>query len=80
MDQEFRPMDKTWTTIASSLAAIAVMIGAFGAHALQKTLESTGKAAAFETGSKYHFYHALALLLIGFTYDKGNAVYLLIYY
>ena len=41
------------------------MIGAFGAHALQKLLESSGRTNTFETAVKYQFYHALALLLLG---------------
>ncbi|MEO0331939.1 MAG: DUF423 domain-containing protein, partial [Bacteroidota bacterium] len=38
---------------------------AFGAHALQATLESQGRIDTFETAVKYQFYHTLALLLIG---------------
>lgn len=41
------------------------MIGAFGAHALKKTLEGTGRLETFETAVKYQFYHVLALLLLG---------------
>jgi len=45
--------------------ALAVGIGAFGAHGLAEMLETHGRTATFETGVKYHFYHALALVLIG---------------
>lgn len=41
------------------------MIGAFGAHALRATLESSGRLDTFETAVKYQFYHTLALLAIG---------------
>jgi len=45
--------------------ALAVGIGAFGAHGLADMLEMHGRTATFETGVKYHFYHALALVLLG---------------
>lgn len=40
-------------------------IGAFGAHALNSILEATNRLQTFETGVKYQFYHALALLFLG---------------
>ncbi|WP_299821667.1 DUF423 domain-containing protein [uncultured Pontibacter sp.] len=51
--------------IASALGALTVAIGAFGAHALAKMLESTGRVATFETAVKYQMYHTLALLAVG---------------
>jgi uncharacterized membrane protein YgdD (TMEM256/DUF423 family) len=45
--------------------ALAVGIGAFGAHGLADILETYGRTETFETGVKYHFYHALALVLLG---------------
>ncbi|HCH44091.1 MAG TPA: DUF423 domain-containing protein [Algoriphagus sp.] len=45
--------------------AIAVGLGAFGAHGLEDTLAATGRADTFETAVKYHFYHTLAIALIG---------------
>ena len=56
---------KTILLIASALGALTVAIGAFGAHALAKMLESTGRADTFETAVKYQMYHTLALLAIG---------------
>ncbi|WP_143960377.1 DUF423 domain-containing protein [Litoribacter populi] len=50
---------------AAILGALAVGIGAFGAHGLADTLELHGRTETFETGVKYHFYHALAMLLVG---------------
>jgi uncharacterized membrane protein YgdD (TMEM256/DUF423 family) len=49
---------------AAILLALAVAIGAFGAHGL-KTRLSEEMMAIFKTGVEYHFYHALGLLLIG---------------
>lgn len=47
------------------LGLIGVGLGAFGAHALRKMLDETGRMATFETAVKYQFYHALALVLVG---------------
>ena len=58
-------MHKLFIIIGAVYGALAVMIGAFGAHALKDTLESSGRLETFETGVKYQFYHALALVLLG---------------
>jgi len=50
---------------ASLLGGLAVVFGAFGAHALKKILTEE-QLKSFETGVKYQMYHALVLLLIGF--------------
>ena len=47
------------------LGLLGVAIGAFGAHALRVMLETSGRAATFETAVKYQFYHATALILVG---------------
>jgi uncharacterized membrane protein YgdD (TMEM256/DUF423 family) len=48
----------------SVLLALAVLIGAFGAHGLKSIVEAE-KLVTFETGVRYHFYHSLGLLLLG---------------
>ncbi len=57
-------------------SALSVIIGAFGSHGLEKTLQETGYTDTFETAVKYQFYHALALLFIGLYALKfsGNLV------
>lgn len=50
--------------LGSILAALAVMIGAFGAHGLKNIVEAN-LLQTFETGVRYHFYHAFALLFLG---------------
>ena len=47
------------------LGALAVGIGAFGAHALKDWLISIGQVETFQTASKYHFYHSFSIILIG---------------
>ncbi len=46
--------------------ALAVSLGAFGAHALKKTLLPE-MLAIYKTGVEYQFYHALGLLFVGLT-------------
>jgi uncharacterized membrane protein YgdD (TMEM256/DUF423 family) len=53
---------------ASILGGLAVVFGAFGAHALKKIL-SEEQLESFETGVKYQFYHAFILLIIGFQFS-----------
>jgi len=50
--------------IAGALIALATVLGAFGAHALKSQL-SPDKLAVYETAVRYHFLHALGLLVIG---------------
>ena len=54
-----------WSAIGAFALAVAVMIGAFGAHALDGRLDAYSKGV-YETGVRYHFYHALGLLIVSF--------------
>lgn len=56
---------KTILIIAGIFGALAVGIGAFGAHGLEATLTANGRLDTYETAVKYQFYHTLALLLLG---------------
>lgn len=56
---------KTILIIAGVFGALAVGIGAFGAHGLEATLTANGRLDTYETAVKYQFYHTLALLLLG---------------
>ena len=53
---------------ASILGGLAVVFGAFGAHALKKRL-SDEQLKSFETGVKYQMYHAIVLLVVGFNFN-----------
>lgn len=59
-------MDRKIISTAALLGMIAIVLGAFGAHALKKVL-SLEELNTFETGVKYQMYHALFLLFIGTT-------------
>ena len=50
--------------MAGALIALATVLGAFGAHALKSQL-SPDKLAVYETAVRYHFIHALGLVVMG---------------
>lgn len=52
-----------WAQVGGALMALAVVIGAFGAHALKARL-TPEMHAVFEVGVRYHVYHALALFVV----------------
>ena len=58
------PTAKLFLTLGSISGALAVMIGAFGAHGLKDKL-CEQMLTVYKTGVEYHFYHTLALLGIG---------------
>jgi len=59
--------------LGAVLGALGVAIGAFGAHGLAGRV-TPEQLAVFETGVRYHFYHALALVLVGvFAQRAGGA-------
>jgi len=58
---------------ATISGALAVIVGAFGAHALQELLESNQRLSTFETASQYHFYHSIALLFIGYYLKRRSS-------
>lgn|SRR5690348_5965142 len=55
-------MNRTWLGIASVNGALAVLAGAFAAHGLHAHV-SRDALSVFETGARYHMYHALAMAL-----------------
>ncbi|UCE03700.1 MAG: DUF423 domain-containing protein [Candidatus Latescibacterota bacterium] len=57
-------MGAGWFAAGAIAAAIGVGVGAFGAHGL-KSRVGPDLLAIFETGVRYHMYHALALLAVG---------------
>jgi uncharacterized membrane protein YgdD (TMEM256/DUF423 family) len=59
-------MDRKIIATAAFLGCTGIILGAFGAHGLQKIVEAKD-VATFETGVKYQVYHALFLLFIGST-------------
>ncbi|MEJ2644113.1 MAG: DUF423 domain-containing protein [Gammaproteobacteria bacterium] len=57
---------KLFLTIGAANGALAVILGAFGAHMLRSHL-SPQMYSVFHIAEQYHFYHALGLLAVGLT-------------
>ncbi len=55
-------MGKNTIIIGGLFAALAVVLGAMGAHSLKGVL-NPDLLKSFETGVQYQFYHALALII-----------------
>ena len=65
-------MVKEITLIAAAVFGIlAIILGAFGAHALKKKF-TEDQLSSFETGVKYQMYHAILLLIIGLNFPLVN--------
>lgn len=56
-------MDRTCLATGSLVLLIAVMFGAFGAHALKERLDPSA-IAQWKTAVEYQFYHGLGLLIL----------------
>lgn len=63
--------------IACFLGLSAVILGAFGAHALKESL-TTDQLLSFETAVRYQMYHAIILLFVniydGFSIKQKNTI------
>ena len=57
------------------LAAVAVMLGAFGSHGLRNILDEK-ELATFDTAVRYQFYHSFALLFTGILFQEFGNKYL----
>ena len=63
-------MYRRFLKIGAISGALAVIIGAFGAHSL-KPLLSQETLNTFETGVRYQFYHTFALLITAILYRRS---------
>lgn len=60
------------TIIAGAVfAGLAVLLGAFGAHALKDVLGRY--ASTWETGVQYQMFHAVGILIIGLLMEKQTS-------
>lgn len=64
-------MNKPALAAGTLFAALAVVLGAFGAHALKAKL-SPDMLAVFETGVRYQFYHSFGLMITGICYGMSQ--------
>lgn len=70
------PAARTFLILGAANAALAVLLGAFGAHSL-KTRLATDMLAVYQTGLQYHLFHALGLLTVGFAIKQvGDSAWL----
>jgi uncharacterized membrane protein YgdD (TMEM256/DUF423 family) len=56
---------RTTLLIAAAFGFTAVVLGAFGAHALKPMLVERGRFDVYELATRYQFYHTFALLAAG---------------
>jgi len=52
-----------WGATGATALALAVILGAFGAHGLRSRLDASS-LSTYETAVMYHFFHALGLLIV----------------
>ena len=62
-------MTARWFAMGAWLGALGVALGAFGAHGL-KARVSADMVAIWETGARYHVFHALCLLATGWASER----------
>lgn len=67
-------MKKSMLIKGSILGGLAVILGAFGAHALKEVL-TPEQLISFETGVRYQMYHALALIFLFIISLKINHIF-----
>lgn len=72
-------MNKTIFFTGVVFGVLAVVLGAFGAHGLEKLLD-TNALNTFETGVTYQMYHAIFLLVLGSLPQLSQERKKLIYY
>ena len=61
----------TWSSVGALLLAVAVMLGAFGAHGLRNRLDAYSMGV-YEKAVFYHFIHALGLLVVSILPKTGT--------
>ncbi|WP_425395509.1 DUF423 domain-containing protein [Aeoliella sp.] len=75
------PHARRWLFVAAIIGALAVVLGAFGAHGVPHYLEGRGfegdnlakRLADFETAARYHMYTALFLVAAALVADRQQA-------
>ncbi len=60
-----------WTAIGAFLMALAVALGAFGAHGLRNRLDAYS-LSVYEKAVFYHFVHALGILIVAVLARTGT--------
>lgn len=63
-----------WLVLAGFFGLTATMLGAYGAHGLAASGISASQLAAFNTAVHYQFFHALALLVLGWCGVRSKVI------
>ncbi len=61
----------TWSATGAILLALAVILGAFGAHGLQNRLDDYSRGV-YEKAVFYHFLHAMGILVVAVLARTGT--------
>jgi uncharacterized membrane protein YgdD (TMEM256/DUF423 family) len=64
----------SWSAIAALLLALAVMLGAFGAHGLKDRLDAYSMDV-YQKAVFYHFIHALGLLVVSLSPRTASLIW-----
>lgn len=72
-------MNRKILVTGSIFGLLAVLLGAFGAHGLQKLVDGAA-ITSFTTGVRYQMYHALVLLFVGTTQSLSEKNKKALYY
>jgi uncharacterized membrane protein YgdD (TMEM256/DUF423 family) len=64
-----------WLAVGAFAGGLGVGLGAFGAHGLKARL-APELLAVFETGVRYHMFHALALLAVAWATTRWTSPWL----
>ena len=62
-------MHRPFLITGAVIGALAVALGAFGAHSLKQIVPAES-VSVFETGVRYQVYHTLALLLVAVIFER----------
>jgi len=66
-------MNRTILLTGIIFGLLAIILGAFGAHGLEKLVDADA-VSTFETGVRYQMYHGLFLLFLGMWDGLGESV------
>lgn len=72
VQQKVIPMARRMLIVAAILGFLGVALGAFGAHGLEK-FANEKQITNYNTGVRYHMYHAIALLALAAVVTQLNA-------
>ena len=63
-----------WLVLAGFFGLTATMLGAYGTHGLAASGSTASQLAAFNTAVHYQFFHALALLVLGWCGVRSKVI------